>query len=582
MRLTIGSAVFDDFTGLFFTYQALRLFHNLDVEYLIVDNNPGSPQGQQTAGYVQANLRGRYIAMPEPKGTTQPRQRIFDEATGDAVLVLDPHVLLPPGTLIDLLRFYGRNPDTLDLYSGPMLYDNLESVATHFDPVWGDDQMWGRWGSDPRGHKPDGQPFEVWGQGLGLFTCRKAAWLGFNPHFRGFGGEEGYIHEKFRKAGRKCWCLPWLRWNHYFGRPNGVPYQLSVENKCRNYVLGHQELGLDLNPVHQAFVGSGKISQAAWDKLLADPTKEMTNGCKSCGGGGPQPAAQVDTLDGIFDWLKGQPRDLNEHMPKLRELAARCEHVTEFATRRESTVALLAGRPKLFRSFQVERDPIYDRLHAALVTENQAAEAAGQPIHAFSNTVGDSMSVSSIDETDLLFLDTEHNGDRLALELSRFAPSVRRYIVLHDTDIYGERGDNGQAGLLVAVRAFLKANPEWTVHYHTRKQYGLTVLTKDPADKPALPNIVKMAWNYSKAWLEHQAAGRPMASESLVQLRLDTCAMCSMRRENQCAQCGCFLDADPKGEPGKALWRIAECPLGFWAQSEAKGEPVIPLVASDG
>jgi len=73
--------------------------------------------------------------------------------------------------------------------------------------------------------------------------------LGFHPGFRGFGGEEGYIHEKFRRAGRRCLCLPWLRWTHRFGRPRGVPYPLTVEDKLRNYVLGHTELGFDLTPV---------------------------------------------------------------------------------------------------------------------------------------------------------------------------------------------------------------------------------------------------------------------------------------------------------------------------------------------
>jgi hypothetical protein len=52
------------------------------------------------------------------------------------------------------------------------------------------------------------EPFEVPAQGLGIFSCKKSEWLGFNPHFRGFGGEECYIHEKYRQAGRKTICLP--------------------------------------------------------------------------------------------------------------------------------------------------------------------------------------------------------------------------------------------------------------------------------------------------------------------------------------------------------------------------------------
>ena len=103
--------------------------------------------------------------------------------------------------------------------------------------------MFGVWGSDPRGDDPDGPAFEIPMHGCGLMSCRKDAWLGFNRRFRGFGGEEGYIHEKFRQAGRKGICLPMLRWLHRFGRPAGVAYPLTRENKLRNYLLGRLELG---------------------------------------------------------------------------------------------------------------------------------------------------------------------------------------------------------------------------------------------------------------------------------------------------------------------------------------------------
>ena len=71
--------------------------------------------------------------------------------------------------------------------------------------------------------------------------------------FRGFGGEEGYIHEKYRQAGHRTLCLPFLRWVHRFGRPNGVKYPLTIENKIRNYFLGHLELNLDINPIINHF-----------------------------------------------------------------------------------------------------------------------------------------------------------------------------------------------------------------------------------------------------------------------------------------------------------------------------------------
>ena len=75
-------------------------------------------------------------------------------------------------------------------------------------------------------------------QGLGLFACRREAWPGFNPRFRGFGGEEGYLHEKVRRNGGRVLCLPALGWTHRFARPLGPPYRPTWEDRVRNYRIG--------------------------------------------------------------------------------------------------------------------------------------------------------------------------------------------------------------------------------------------------------------------------------------------------------------------------------------------------------
>ena len=92
--------------------------------------------------------------------------------------------------------------------------------------------MWGIWATDPRGVDPEGEPFEIPMQGMGVFSCRKEAWLGFNPAFRGFGGEEGYIHEKFRQARSAAACAcPGCAGGIASAGPSGVPYRLTVEDK---------------------------------------------------------------------------------------------------------------------------------------------------------------------------------------------------------------------------------------------------------------------------------------------------------------------------------------------------------------
>ena len=58
----------------------------------------------------------------------------------------------------------------------------------------------------------------------------------------GFGGEEGYIHEKFRKNGGRSLCVPGFKWLHRFGRPDGAPYPLKLEDRIWNYYIGWGEL----------------------------------------------------------------------------------------------------------------------------------------------------------------------------------------------------------------------------------------------------------------------------------------------------------------------------------------------------
>ena len=250
--LTIAMLTHDDFDGVYFTIQSLRLHHHEcmgEVEFLVLNNNPNSKQGKAVAEFCKwiTPEPVRHVAITDARGTAL-RDRAFQVAESERVLCLDCHVLLAPGSLRRLLDYDGW--DTGDLLQGPLLYDNMQIGATHMEPVWRDG-MHGTWAVDPRG--AGDEPFEIPAHGLGLFACRKDAWQGFNPKFRGFGGEECYIHEKFRRAGRRTICLPWLRWLHRFARPNGIPYPIKWEDRVFNYLVGHHELGLDPSPVIEHF-----------------------------------------------------------------------------------------------------------------------------------------------------------------------------------------------------------------------------------------------------------------------------------------------------------------------------------------
>jgi hypothetical protein len=264
VALTIGMPTYNDFDGVYFTMQALRHYQDLeDTELLVVDNYGC----EHTKAYVEGWAGARYILATDAVGTAAAKNRVFAEAKGEAVLCCDSHVMFLPGVIARLKAYYQEHPHTRDLLQGPLVADDLQTISTHFDPVW-IDEIWGFWATDPRGLDPDGEPFDIPMQGMGAFSCRKEAWLGFNPAFRGFGGEEGYIHEKFRQAGARTLCLPWLRWVHRFGRPAGVPYPALLHDKVKNYIIGFTELGLDLEPVREHF--SARLSEREFAALGND------------------------------------------------------------------------------------------------------------------------------------------------------------------------------------------------------------------------------------------------------------------------------------------------------------------------
>jgi len=251
VKLTIGMPTYDDWSGVYFTVTSLRLYHDLeDTEILVVDNF-GS---KETEDWIRAwgQRKVRYEKYTEKVGTPPAKNAVFEFAKGEYVICVDCHVLLHPGAL-DFLW------DGEDLIHGPMSYDGLDIFVTHMEPKWRGD-MWGIWANHVRRDKLPVQPFEIPMMGMGLFGCRRDSWLGFHPEMRGFGGEEGYIHEKFRKAGRKVICLPWMIWNHRFGKSGGYP--LDLGDRVRNYLIGFRELGLSWDPIREHF-GERMVSKIA-------------------------------------------------------------------------------------------------------------------------------------------------------------------------------------------------------------------------------------------------------------------------------------------------------------------------------
>ena len=239
--LTIGMACYDDYDGVVFSCQSLRMHHDLcktdDVEILVLDNNPDSAHGKVTKTFVENGMKdvGRYVEKRD-RCSSFNKYDIVDLAYGKYVLIMDCHVLLQQNALENLITYYRKNKNCRNLVQGPLIYDNGHDISTHFAKKWRG-QMYGVWETNREKYEK-GDPFEINMQGMGLLSFEKKNWPGIHSGFKGFGGEEGYIAEKFRNNGGKNICLPQLGWWHRFGRPNGVKYPLTLEDRMWNYFLG--------------------------------------------------------------------------------------------------------------------------------------------------------------------------------------------------------------------------------------------------------------------------------------------------------------------------------------------------------
>lgn len=193
--------------------------------------------------------------------------------------------------------------------------------------------------------------------------------------------------------------------------------------------------------------------------------------------------ADLDALrEQTYERLCKLPSDINEHLPTLRRLAEKCEHVTEMGMRGGiSTCALLAAQPKTLVSWDINPRSVLAS-EAAKELWLMAGKTSFQP------RVGNTLEIF-IEPTDMLFIDTLHTAKQLQGELRRHVlwykfeslQRVRKYLVFHDTSTFGFEGEDGGPGLRSAIDWFQKnAFPLWHVVEDHLNNNGLLVMERFP------------------------------------------------------------------------------------------------------
>ena len=202
------------------------------------------------------------------------------------MLCCDSHVLFAPGAIARLKAYYQDHPDTRDLLQGPLVYDDCQTISTHFDPVWRA-QMWGIWGTDPRGVDPEGEPFEIPMQGHGRLQLPQGRLARASTPPSGLRGGRGLHPREGPAAGRRVPLPALAALGASLRSAHGRSLPSAVEDKLRNYLVGHDELDLDLAPVIEHFAEFlpeerviALAEQALIDGFEQSPGKRTTKNAK--------------------------------------------------------------------------------------------------------------------------------------------------------------------------------------------------------------------------------------------------------------------------------------------------------------
>ena len=198
-----------------------------------------------------------------------------------------------------------------------------------------------------------------------------------------------------------------------------------------------------------------------------------------------------------YNLLCNRQGDINEHLPTLRTYASKCESVLELGVR--GCVSSWAFASGLMENGLEKKELILNDIEACDVNYFLGCcgdiELGLNVKYKWMNDL--KWDVSNIN-VDLLFIDTWHVYPQLKKELEIFSKITNKYIIMHDTQIDGERGESIRlgsdierqsvesgfkvediaCGLHRAIYEFLTENKDWAFLEHFENNNGLMVLKR--------------------------------------------------------------------------------------------------------
>lgn len=191
-------------------------------------------------------------------------------------------------------------------------------------------------------------------------------------------------------------------------------------------------------------------------------------------------------IEKLYEKYCNEKSDINEHLPSLKKYAIECEHVTEMGVRwAVSTCALITAKPRKLISYDIT-DKFFNTKDILI----KNSELLGVD---FNFIIGDTLKVN-IEKTDMLFIDTLHTYNQLYTELMLHSNNVQKYIILHDTTLYGFKDEDiynhasdivkntvkNKEGLYYAMMDFFQTENgnNWYIYEKFSNNNGLTILKR--------------------------------------------------------------------------------------------------------
>lgn len=154
----------------------------------------------------------------------------------------------------------------------------------------------------------------------------------------------------------------------------------------------------------------------------------------------------------------------------LKERAQQVDHITEIGVNiGASTRAFLAGRPKKMIGIDI-KDFGPSTQFLKDLAEHNGIEYVYYKM--------DSLA-APLEKTDILLMDGNHSYEYVTAEFKRYAPYVRKWIFLHDTNAEGRKSPTGKPyAVRKATEDFLNITDEWEIEVDDKRLAGLLILKR--------------------------------------------------------------------------------------------------------